>query len=332
MSDYGAIKVRGADYLTDGVKIPPPCPPTMEIVHLEIYTCEEQIFHVCGQKDNWLQNYKREQAAKAAAASKGAGKGKKKGSASSAAGSSASAAAAAAPSPSASPASAASASSRSSAGSNGSMPDLSSGEGLRPFDDDFFFVVVFHVQTAPSYHLVMYFQRREVAKASGGVESLEEEHDPEAALEAQQSFDRLFERFIRGNAAWRNARLKLLPFLVDGGNWFVSKAVGNRPCIIGSRITTLYHCDPALNYMEVDIDVSGSRIGSGIFRSARKENTHTCKASSAMLRHWIPDWSVLTCVFIFCCCALFLVAQCGEGLRELSDIGSDVVDRRTGGG
>ena len=46
----------------------------------------------------------------------------------------------------------------------------------------------------------------------------------------------------------------------------MNKAVGNRPCIIGNKMTTTYHCDPRLNYMEVDIDVSGSSIGSGIFR------------------------------------------------------------------
>ena len=62
MSDYGAIKVRGLDYLDDAVKISPPCPPTMEIVHLEIYMCDTQVFHVCSKKGNWLQQYKAAQA------------------------------------------------------------------------------------------------------------------------------------------------------------------------------------------------------------------------------------------------------------------------------
>ena len=272
MSDYAAIKVRGLDYMMDSVKISPPCPPTMEIVHLEIYMCETQIFHVCSKKDNWLQQYKRAQAAKnekeaagaGAASSSGKSKPKKTPNAaapssSSSAASSSAAAAPADPYATAPP-----------------LPDLSSGEGLRPFDPDFFFVVNFHVQTAPSYHLTMYFQRREVALANRAkqngaasaqaAKASEEYHEPVAAAAAKQAFDTLFARFISGDTAFRNSRLKLIPFVVDGGNWFVTKAVGNRPCIIGNKITTTYHCDPKLNYMEVDIDVSGSSIGSGIFR------------------------------------------------------------------
>jgi len=274
MSDYGAIKVRGPTYLDDGVKIPPACPPALEIVHLEIYQCDQQIFHVCSKKDNWLQRYRREQAAKAAAAAGKGGK-KKKGAAGNGAAAAASAAAASA-SPSPSPSAGSSASDSDSPrelpmlpGAD-DLPDLSSAEGLRPFDDDFFFVVVFHVQTAPCFHLVMYFQRRDVVRraneAANGVDSLEEEHDPEEVRVAQEAFDRLFTRWIAGDSQWRSQRLKLLPFLVEGGNWFVSKAVGNRPAILGNKIRSIYHCNPEQNYMEVDIDVSASRVGSAIFR------------------------------------------------------------------
>ena len=59
----------------------------------------------------------------------------------------------------------------------------------------------------------------------------------------------------------------------SGGNWFVTKAVGNRPAIIGTKMTTTYYCDPKLNYMEVNIDVSGSKLGSGIFRVVKGEKT-----------------------------------------------------------
>lgn len=232
MTDYAAIQVRSRDYVRTGVKIPPPCPPTMEIVHLEMYMCDTQIYHVCSYKDNWLQKYKASQP-KPAAASKTK------------------------PLPRVAP--------------GAPLPDLSSGAGLRPFDPDFFFVVNFHVQTAPTFHLTMYFQRRDVARAAatGSASSkkdAEEYHEPVAAAQAKTAFDTLFERFIEGDTAFRNTRLKLIPFVVDGGNWFVNKAVGNRPAIIGSKIATNYHCDPHLNYMEVDIDVSGSSLGSGIFK------------------------------------------------------------------
>lgn len=240
VSDYAAIKVRGLNYINDGIKIAPPCPPAFEIKHLEIYQCDEQITHVCQYKDNWLQKYK---ATHPSCAPK---KGAKP----------AAAAAAAASSSSPSPAA-----------------DVSSGAGLRPFDPDFFFVVTFHVQTAPTFHLTMYFQRSpdSVTQASGlpaakKADSPIEYHEPKAAAAARQAFDVLFQRFIDGDTEYRNSRLKLVPFVVEGGNWLVSKTVGNRPAIIGKKITTRYYCSAAQNYMEINIDVSGSTIGSGIFR------------------------------------------------------------------
>jgi hypothetical protein len=243
VSDYAAIKVRGLNYVNDGIKIAPPCPPAMEIKHLEIYQCDEQITHVCQYKDNWLQKYKAAHPSPAASSSK---KGKA----------------------AAKPAAAAAAASSSSA-----SPDLSSGAGLRPFDPDFFFVITFHVQTSPTYHLSMYFQRNpdSVMQASAQPaakkpESPVEYHEPKAAAAATKAFDTLFQRFIDGDTEYRNSRLKLVPFVVEGGNWLVSKTVGNRPAIIGKKITTKYHCNAEQNYMEVNIDVSGSTIGSGIFR------------------------------------------------------------------
>ena len=223
----------------------------MEIVHLEMYQCDTQIFHVCSYKDNWLQKYKRAAARVAAqkAASPAAGAGKKKKGDAAAASASASAASSSAEEAHVDP--------------DEPLPDLSSGEGLRPFDDDFFFVVNYHVQSNPSYHLTMYFQRREVAQAAAA-EGIQEEHDEEEAAEAQAAFDRLFARFVAGDTAYRNKRLKLLPFIVEGGNWFVSKAVGNRPVIIGSRITTTYHCDANMNYMEVRTTRHSLGQGAGV--------------------------------------------------------------------
>lgn len=261
MTDYAAIKVRSKEYVQSGVKIPPPCPPTMEIIQLEIWQCEKQVYHVCSYKDNWLRKFK------AAQAAAGAGKPRVSPQPSSS------------PSRSSSPPSASSnASSASSASSSSSSAprDLSSGAGLRPFDDDFFFVAHFCVQTNPTYHLTMYFQRREVARANGQQQAAasppaasasasaspsspssptlffdEEKHEPRAAAAAKQSFDTLFSRFINASTEWRNSRLKLIPFVVDGGNWFVQKTVGQRPAIIGRKIDTKYYCDPELNYMEV---------------------------------------------------------------------------------
>jgi hypothetical protein len=159
-TDHTAIRVRGAEYLYDQVKIPPPCPPMMEIAHLEIYQVHGQVFHVCSKKDNWLQQYKAKQKQKlqggggsAAAPSAPSAKGKHhhhkaRGSA----GSSPALAPAAAPASAPAPAPAAASSGGWGAGYFGwgssasvpppmpALPDLSSGAGLRPFDPDFFFV------------------------------------------------------------------------------------------------------------------------------------------------------------------------------------------------
>jgi len=159
-TDHTAIRVRGAEYLYDQVKIPPPCPPMMEIAHLEIYQVQGQIFHVCSKKDNWLQQYKAKQKQKlqggggsVAAPSAPSAKGKHhhhkaRGSA----GSSPALAPAAAPASAPAPAPAAASSGGWGAGYFGwgssasvpppmpALPDLSSGAGLRPFDPDFFFV------------------------------------------------------------------------------------------------------------------------------------------------------------------------------------------------
>ena len=50
----------------------------------------------------------------------------------------------------------------------------------------------------------------------------------------------LLDRFIEGDRAWRDARFKLLPHIVEGG-YFVKKAVGMTPCIIGTKGESSYY-------------------------------------------------------------------------------------------
>lgn len=47
---------------------------------------------------------------------------------------------------------------------------------------------------------------------------------------------------------------------------FVKKAIGNKPAILGNKITTTYHYSVARNYFECDVDVGSSKVGSGIFK------------------------------------------------------------------
>jgi hypothetical protein len=252
-TDYGAIKVRSIDYVTSGVKIAPPCPPAMEIAHLEMYLCDTKITHVTSRKGNWLREHRvaHPVSPPAGAAASGAG-----GAAAASASKATAGAAAAKPSPSSSGASSSKSSPPVAASADSSPADSddsdvdepdddddgdadarhASGAGLRPFDADFFFVVTFFVQSSPTFHLTLYFRRSDF-HSSGQSNAGDEEHAPAEASAARRAFDTLFARFIAGNSAFRNARLKLIPFVVDGG-WFAAKAVGNRPCIIGNKVRT----------------------------------------------------------------------------------------------
>lgn len=91
-------------------------------------------------------------------------------------------------------------------------------------------------------------------------------YDAQLATRARKAFDRLLVQFVQGDNSWRNNRLKLVPHAVEGGNWLVSKAVGNRPAIIGNKLDTTYYANPELNYLECCINVNSSKIGSSIFR------------------------------------------------------------------
>ena len=178
MTDYAAIKVRSKQYASNGVKIQPPCPPMMDIKNLEMYMCNTQIHHVCSYENNWLRQLKAARAKRTASSS----------------------------SPTA----------YVSKPNYEGHTDLSSGEGLRPFDPDFFFVVTFHVQTDPTFHLSLYFQRRDLVSSGGAAGPEEEYHEPQAAARAKKAFDTLFQRFIDGDDEFRNSRLKLIPYVVDG--------------------------------------------------------------------------------------------------------------------
>eukprot|EP00456_Euglypha_rotunda_P018267 TRINITY_DN16457_c0_g1_i4.p1 TRINITY_DN16457_c0_g1~~TRINITY_DN16457_c0_g1_i4.p1 ORF type:complete len:326 (-),score=59.18 TRINITY_DN16457_c0_g1_i4:13-885(-) len=73
--------------------------------------------------------------------------------------------------------------------------------------------------------------------------------------------DSLLERFINGTDDFRNDTFKFIPRIVSG-NWFVEKTVGQTPAIIGRKLTCSYFHDKKLNYLEIDVDVGSSMIGS----------------------------------------------------------------------
>lgn len=76
----------------------------------------------------------------------------------------------------------------------------------------------------------------------------------------------LLHRFINGDEAFRNQRLKLVNRIAKGP-WIVKKAVGNySACLLGKALTCHYHKGP--NYFEIDVDMGSSAIASAILHLA----------------------------------------------------------------
>ncbi|KAH9607830.1 hypothetical protein KSS87_007027 [Heliosperma pusillum] len=76
----------------------------------------------------------------------------------------------------------------------------------------------------------------------------------------------LLDRFINGDDAFRNNRLKLVNRIVKGP-WIVKTAVGNySACLLGKALTCRYHRGP--NYLEIDVDLSSSKIAGAMVHLA----------------------------------------------------------------
>lgn len=86
--------------------------------------------------------------------------------------------------------------------------------------------------------------------------------DPSEQLNASKSaHGTLFQAFLQGDDAFRNARLKLIPFVPEGP-WVVRKSVGKRPLIVAKALAVNYYSRP--NYMEIVADTSTDPIGSKV--------------------------------------------------------------------
>ena len=77
---------------------------------------------------------------------------------------------------------------------------------------------------------------------------------------------RLLARFIVSDDEYRNARFKLIPSMVEGP-WVVKTAVGNKPVILGRKLTQRYSSGPG--YLEIDIDIGSSSIASRVLALVR---------------------------------------------------------------
>ncbi|KAJ1410495.1 Protein ENHANCED DISEASE RESISTANCE 2, C-terminal [Sesbania bispinosa] len=76
----------------------------------------------------------------------------------------------------------------------------------------------------------------------------------------------LMDKFLKGDDAFRNSRLKMIANIVNGP-WIVRKAVGEQAiCVIGRALTCKYCV--AENFIEVDIDIGSSMVATAIVHLA----------------------------------------------------------------
>jgi hypothetical protein len=81
------------------------------------------------------------------------------------------------------------------------------------------------------------------------------------AAERPVNKDSLLGRFIDGTDAFRDARFKLIPSIVEG-YWMVKRAVGTKACLLGKAVTCNYLRQD--NFLEIDVDIGSSSVARSI--------------------------------------------------------------------
>uniref|UniRef100_A0A0E0LV93 Protein ENHANCED DISEASE RESISTANCE 2 C-terminal domain-containing protein n=1 Tax=Oryza punctata TaxID=4537 RepID=A0A0E0LV93_ORYPU len=102
----------------------------------------------------------------------------------------------------------------------------------------FILVINLQVPAKPNYNLVMYY-----------------------AAEKPVNKDSMLGRFIDGTDAFRDARFKLIPSIVEG-YWMVKRAVGTKACLLGKAVTCNYLRQD--NLLEIDVDIGSSSVARSI--------------------------------------------------------------------
>ena len=99
-----------------------------------------------------------------------------------------------------------------------------------------------------------------------------------------QNVANVWNKFKNGDQMYRDARLKLLPVVIEGP-WIVKKAVGpgTAPALLSQSIPLQYYFTPAAGkkkgIYEVDVIITASRIAKGILNVVK---SHTKKLTMAL--------------------------------------------------
>lgn len=67
--------------------------------------------------------------------------------------------------------------------------------------------------------------------------------------------ERLWRKFLEGDKAYRDKRLKFVPRMVEAP-WVVKKMVGSAPALIAQKLPTTYYGSMEENYLEISLDVT----------------------------------------------------------------------------
>ena len=71
----------------------------------------------------------------------------------------------------------------------------------------------------------------------------------------------LWEQFVSKDDDFRNDRWKVIPRISEG-NWMVKRAIGTTPALLGRKLTHNWIVNKEGNYIEVDCDVTSSKMAS----------------------------------------------------------------------
>lgn len=110
-------------------------------------------------------------------------------------------------------------------------------------------------------------EERRAAAANAAEEEGEEEDEEEVEMDEERrktkhqekKFLMLLAEFLEGSEEERNARFKLIPSMVEGPR-MINFAVGNKPVLLGKKLTQRYWSGPG--YLEVGIDIGSSIVAS----------------------------------------------------------------------
>lgn len=110
-------------------------------------------------------------------------------------------------------------------------------------------------------------EERRVAAAIAAEEEEEEGVEEEVGMDEERrktknqekKFLKLLAEFLEGSDEEKNARFKLIPSMVEGPR-MINFAVGNKPVLLGKKLTQRYWSGPG--YLEVGIDIGSSIVAS----------------------------------------------------------------------